>query len=100
MTNFLGTRELLQNYLKARVPLVVVRSIERGRCVALLESLAAEFRQMAFYLHTRTEGLKQLADGQHVSDDTSLPAAIDFATNVIKRTDYVNVVFTDVVHLL
>lgn len=96
MTNFLGTRELLQNYLKARVPLVVVRSIERGRCVALLESLAAEFRQMAFYLHTRTEGLKQLSDGQHVSDDTSLPAAIDFATNVIKRTDYVNVVFTDV----
>jgi len=96
MPDFNATRDLIKNYLRARVPLVVVRSIERNRCVALLTSLAGEFPQMPFYIHTRTEGLQQLSDGQLVSEDTSLPAAIDFATTVIKRTEYVNFVFTDV----
>lgn len=96
MPDFVATRDLIKNYLRARVPLVVVRSIERNRCVDLLASLAGEFRQMPFYMHTRTEGLKQLSDGQLVSEDTSLPATIDFATTVFKRTEYVNFVFTDV----
>jgi len=96
MTNLLETREVVKNYLKARIPLVVVRSMERNRSADILTSLAGEFRQMPFYMHTRTEGLKQLSDGLLVSEDTSLPSAIDFATNLIKRTEYVNFVFTDV----
>ncbi|WP_309131206.1 AAA family ATPase [Brevibacterium sp.] len=99
MTNFADTREVLSNYLKARIPLVVIRSMERSRCEDLLISLAQEFRQMPFYLHSRTEGIKQLGDGQLVSDDTSLPAAIDFATGVFKRTEFANFVFTDVEEL-
>lgn len=87
---------MLRNYVRARIPLIVIRSMERNRCVDLMSSLAGEFRQMPFYMHTRTEGLKQLADGQLVSEDTSLPAAIDFATTVFKRTEYANFVFTDV----
>ncbi|WP_242086747.1 AAA family ATPase [Microbacterium lacticum] len=99
MTNLTETREVLKNYLKARIPLVVIRSMERNRCADVLASLAGEFRQMPFYIHTRTEGLKQLSDGMLVSEDASLPAAIDYATNLIKRTEYVNFVFTDVEEL-
>lgn len=96
MPDFAETRDLVKNYLRARVPLVVIRTIERGRAVTLMQSLATEFRQMPFYMHTRTEGLSLLSDGQLVSEDTSLPSALDFATTTIKRTDYVNFVFTDV----
>lgn len=99
MANLADTRDVLKNYVKARIPLVVVRSMERNRCVDMLSSLAAEFRQMPFFIHTRTEGLKQLSDGALVSEDASLPAAIDYATNVIKRSEYINFVFTDVEEL-
>lgn len=96
MTNLTETRDVLKNYVKARIPLVVIRSMERNRCADLMAGLAAEFRQMPFYIHTRTEGLKQLSDGMLVSEDTSLPSAIDYATNLFRRTEYVNFVFTDV----
>lgn len=96
MTDFAETQDILRNYVRARIPLIVIRSMERSRCVALMSSVADDFRQMPFYIHTRTEGLKLLADGQLVSEDTSLPAALDFATTVFKRTDYANFVFTDV----
>jgi len=94
--NLAETHDALRNYLKARIPLVVVRSIERGRAVEILSRLAGEFRQMPFFIHTRTEGLKQLSDGQQVSEDASLAAAIDHATALMKRTDFVNFIFTDV----
>ena len=96
MPDFTHTRDLVKNYLRARVPLVVIRSIERNRCVDMLSSLAGEFRQMSFYMHTRTSGLTQLTDGLQISEDPSLPAAIDYATTQFSRSDYVNVVFTDV----
>ena len=96
MPDFATTRELVKKYLRARDPLVVIRSIERNRSVDLLASLATEFRQMPFYMHTRTEGLTQLSDGQLISEDTSLASAIDQATGLFKRAEYVNFLFTDV----
>ncbi len=96
MPDFSETRDLVRNYVMARVPLIVVRSIERTRSVKLLSSIADEVRQMPFYIHTRTEGLKQLSNGQVVSEDKSLAMALDNAAEKFKLVDFANFIFTDV----
>ncbi|MBX3087337.1 MAG: AAA family ATPase [Cryobacterium sp.] len=80
----------------ARVPLIVIRSIERTRSIKLLTSIADEVKQMPFYIHTRTEGLKQLSNGQVISDDKSLAMALDQAAEKFKMVDFANFVFADV----
>jgi hypothetical protein len=94
--DYTETRSLVRNYLAARVPLVVIRSIELSRSLELLRSLATEFRQLPFYVHSRTEGLKMLHDGQSVSEDTSLTSAVESATALFRRAENVNFIFTDV----
>jgi len=96
MPDFSETRDLVRNYVMARVPIVVIRSFERGRSLKLLNSIAGELKQMPFTVHTRTEGLKQMPSGIVVSDEKSLAMAMDFASDQLKRTDYANFVFADV----
>jgi hypothetical protein len=96
MPDFSETRELVRNYVLARVPLVVIRSIERGRAIALLESIAAERRDLPFFMHTRTEGLRQLAGGGVVSEDRSLAVAMDYASDQFRRASQATFVFADI----
>lgn len=90
------TQNIVHRYLSARVPLIVIRSIEPNRVRGLLGSCAASLRAMAFYEHSRTEGLKDLLTGQPVSDDFSLTGALEQARTTFKSRTNVNFVFTDV----
>lgn len=96
MPNFTETRDIVFSYLSARVPLIVIRSIEPTRAMNVVRSCAAELRSLAYYEHSRAEGLKDLLSGQVVEDDTSLVAALEQARVTFKARNNVNFVFTDV----
>ena len=96
MPDFNATQQVVERYLKARVPLIVISSIEPTRVMAVLEICAGLNRAMAFYHHSRTEGLKELFSGQTVSDDYSLTGALEQARTSFKTRTNVNFIFTDV----
>lgn len=96
MTDFVATYDQLNRLLKARVPLIVVRSIEPGRVLALLDALSRDLRAMAFFRHSRTEGLIEMTSRQSVSDDYSLPGALEHARATFRGRSNSNFVFTDV----
>lgn len=96
MPDFEATQREVHNYLSARVPLIVVRSIEPNRVMDLLRGCASDLRQMGYYEHSRTEGLKDLLSGQTVADDTSLASALEHARVTFKARTNVNFVFADV----
>ena len=96
MPDLQQTRSLVASYLRARVPLIIVESIEPGRVMELLRDVADEIRSMNFYEHSRTEGIKDLLTQQTMGDDTSLAAALDQARVTFKARKNVNFVLTDV----
>ncbi|QXT63781.1 AAA family ATPase [Tessaracoccus palaemonis] len=96
MPDFQETTNLVSSYLRARVPLVIIESIEPSRVMDLLRQVADEIRSMNFFEHSRTEGIKDLLTQQSMGDDTSLAAALDQARVTFKARRNVNFVLTDV----
>lgn len=96
MADLAGTASLIRQYLNARVPLIVIRTIEPARATSILADCATTMRAMAFYQHSRTEGLRDMATGHMVSDDLSLASALEQARSTFKARPNVNFVFHDV----
>lgn len=96
MPTLTQTSDILLRFLKARVPLIILRSDERGRAMDVLSSVGAQLRSMPFYVHSRTTGLQDLASGAAISDDRSLPGALEYATQTFSSRENANFVFTDV----
>lgn len=90
------TQQIVHSFLSARVPLIVIRSIEPGRAIELLRACAGSLRSMGYFEHSRTEGLKDLLSGQTVADETSLTAALEHARVTFKARNNVNFVFAEV----
>lgn len=88
--------ELIHRYLSARVPLIVIRSIEPKRVMDLVESCARALRTMSYYEYSRTEGLRDLLTQQTVVDEPSMAVALDHARTTFRARTNVNFVFTDV----
>lgn len=91
-----NTREVINRYLKARVPLIVIQSIEPNRVMNILAECASGLQSMAFYEHSRTEGVRDVLSGQSVAEETSLAIAIEHARSTFKSRTNVNFIFTDV----
>lgn len=96
MPNSIDTAENLRRLIKARVPLVVVRTTESTRGLDLVFSVASEFRSMSFHAHSRAKGLYEIAAQIPVSDDRSFVGALDFATSTFAARSHANFVFSDV----
>lgn len=96
MPNLIQTSETLLRFLKARVPLIVLRSDERGRAMDVLNSVSGQLRSMPFFVHSRTTGVQDLSSGAAISDDRSLPGALEYATQTFSSRENANFIFTDV----
>lgn len=96
MPNLVETTERLDRYFKARVPVIIVRTIEPSRALDAIRSAAARNRAMPFYAHSPAKGLGELAGGQAITDDRSLTGALEYATKAFESRDNVNFVFLDI----
>lgn len=91
--------ELVDRYLAARDPLIVIRTIEPSRALDIVQLCASRKPSMSYYEYSRTEGLKDLLSGQAVADEQSLAVALDYARTTFRARMNVNFVFSDVEEL-
>jgi ATP-dependent 26S proteasome regulatory subunit len=98
MPNGAETKTRIESYLLARIPFVSVRTVERGRALAMLTELARD-KQLDILVHTLSQGLRDLKTGQVVSDDKSMLGALDLAGEWFQSRANLTMVFTDVQHL-
>jgi ATP-dependent 26S proteasome regulatory subunit len=98
MPNGPETKTRIESYLLARIPFVSVRTVERGRALAMLTELARD-KQLDILVHTLSQGLRDLKTGQVVSDDKSMLGALDLAGEWFQSRANLTMVFTDVQHL-
>ncbi|MDO4761609.1 MAG: AAA family ATPase [Corynebacterium sp.] len=96
MPNYTQTRNTITQFLTARVPLIVVHSIEPNRVLSILRDIAANFPNMPFFEYSGTEGLTELLSKRKVSEDPSLHGALDMAKQTFKTRANVNYIFSDI----
>lgn len=95
MSDITKTRDLLKRYSLARIPFISVNTIEPGRALDTLKSVAEEL-QLSFYVHSLTKGVYDLATDKSLSEDKSVYGALDFFTEQMKRKQYLTMVLTEV----
>ena len=92
------TREFhatLTRYLKARVPFISIRSTERARVLDILRDVAGALNA-PFYVHTLSQGTRELSTGRIVNEDRSVVGAVDFASQQMAQRQNLSFVLTEV----
>lgn len=87
----------LDGYIAARVPVIVIRTLEQQRGLRLVKEVASAPRRasLPIWVHTRATGLRDLRTNAATSDDRSLVGAMDFAAQQFGSRAQATVVFVD-----
>ncbi len=95
MSNLAESKELLKKYSIARIPLVVINTIEKSRTLDILKEVADELT-LSFFVHTLSKGVYDLTTDKSLNDDKSMWGAIDYMTEQMRRRQYLTMIFTEV----
>ncbi len=85
----------LTRYLKARIPFISIRSAERSRVLDICREVVAGLNAPV-YVHTLSQGTRELISGRSVSEDRSVVGAIDFASQQIGQRQNLSFILTEV----
>jgi ATP-dependent 26S proteasome regulatory subunit len=94
MPDLATCQQTLLRYLKARIPFISVRTEERARAVEILRSLAAELGA-PIYLHTLSQGMRDLSTGRQANDDRTVAGALDYAGQQIHQRQNLTFILTE-----
>lgn len=95
MSDFKESKELLKRYSIARIPFIVIDTVERGRTLEILKDIADDLR-IPFYVHTLSKGVYDIMTKKVLNEDRSIYGAIDFMAEQMKRKQYLTFVLTEV----
>ncbi|HWG28499.1 AAA family ATPase [Actinospica sp.] len=97
MATYAECLDELRSYLHARIPLIVLRSIEQSRAIRLVKELAGDANRgsMPFLIHTRATGLRDIRTNAPLTDDKSITEAMDYASHQFNNRNQGNFVFVD-----
>jgi ATP-dependent 26S proteasome regulatory subunit len=96
MPNMIQTADVINRYLKARVPIIIIRTVESARAVEMMRQVAGNFKSMSFYRYSVVQGLFELAGQSPVIDDRSFVGALDWAGDTFVSRRGANFVFVDI----
>lgn len=90
--------DTLLRLLKARIPFVTIRSGERSRVLDLFRQLAGEIA-VPVYVHTLSQGTRDVTSNRVVNDDRSVVGVLEYATQQINQRQNLTFLLTDVADL-
>lgn len=93
--NYNEAKEYLKRYLKARIPVIIINSVEKNRSLRLLRDLADE-TNLNFTLYQMSQGLIDLKTKTIKSEDKTIISALDYISNEIKHQENSNFILSDI----
>lgn len=93
--NYEETKEHLSRYLKARIPIIIVNSLEKPRVIRMLKELDKD-NSYNFNLFSLSSGVSNLKDNTVVSEEKTIMGALDYICDVIKYKENCNYILSDV----
>lgn len=95
MSSTIETLETIERYLKARIPFISIRTNERARALDILGEVAHKLN-IPIYVHTLSQGMRDILTNRSVNDDRSVMGGVDFASQHITQKQNLTFVFTEV----
>ncbi|MDQ8032445.1 MAG: AAA family ATPase [Bordetella sp.] len=95
MSDTIEFKATLTRYLKARIPFISIRSAERSRVLELLREVVAPLNAPV-YVHTLSQGTRELGTGRGVNEDRSVTGAVDFASQQFAQRQNLSCVLTEI----
>ena len=96
MPNFHDTQQLLRRFITARIPLIVVNTIEPTRVDDLFHGLKDCMLDHAFYCFNSIDGLRDFRTNQSLGEDRSLLSTLEQSLGLFKARGNCNVILHDV----
>ncbi len=93
--NYNETKEYLKRYLKARIPFIVVRSLEKNRVLRMLKEISEE-NGLVFNAYKMSEGIVDLKSNITISEEKTIMSALDYISDRIKHEENLNFILTDI----
>ncbi len=93
--NYEETKEYLKRYLKARIPVIAINSVEKNRVVRILNEISNEVNY-SFNLFQISQGITDLKTSTLVSEDKTIMSALEFVANQIKHQENYNFILSDI----
>ena len=95
MSDTVEFKNTLTRYLKARIPFISIRTTERARVLDIFRDVANGLNAPV-YVHTLSQGTRELVSGRAVNDDRSTVGAVDFAGLQIGQRQNLSFILTEV----
>ena len=93
--NYNETKEYLKRYLKARIPFIVVRSLEKNRVLRMLKEISEE-QNLVFNAYKMSEGIIDLKTNMTISEEKTIMSALDYIADRIKHEENLNFILNDI----
>lgn len=93
--NYKEAKEYLKRYLKARIPVIIINSVEKNRSIRLIKDTANE-TNMNFSIYQMSQGITDLKTNSIKSDDKTIMSALDYISNEIKHQENSNFILSDI----
>lgn len=96
--NYNETKQLLTQYLLARIPFIGINTIEKGRALELLSEISKE-TNMNMKVHSMSKGFTNLTTGEVYSNEKLMMGALDFIVEELKTSENQIYILSDVSEL-
>ncbi|WP_019413911.1 AAA family ATPase [Paenisporosarcina sp. TG20] len=95
MNDLQSCLNILERYLKARIPFISIRTSERSRALEIAGEIAQKL-SIPVYYHTISQGTRDIMSNRLLNDDRSVMGGVDFANQKIAQQQNVTFIFTEV----
>ena len=93
--NYEETKEYLKRYLKARIPVICINTIEKNRVIRILNEISDEIGYV-FNLFQMSQGISDLKTNTIVSEDKTIMSALEYVSSQIKHQENYNFILGDI----
>jgi len=98
MSDLQTCMKTMEQYLKARIPFISIRTAERTRALGFIAPLAQKLGLNIGY-HTISQGMRDIATNRLLNEDRSVIGGLDYATQRFSQLQNQTFVFTEVQEL-
>lgn len=90
-----NTKEYLTRYIKARIPIITINSLEKDRILKMLNEISDE-NNINFNIFQMSQGITDLKTNTLISDDKTIMSAFDYISEDIKYKENVNYILSGI----
>ena len=87
--NYNEAKEYLKRYLKARIPVITINTVEKNRINRLIKEVSDELN-ISVSSYSMSDGIYDLKTNQIISDEKTIMGALDFISNEVKTKQNAN----------